>query len=81
MFDTNPLGHDSVHLRVDVSCHAGYSSSRCTDLGLQDGRCVNEEDFTFRFWINGKLPTPLARLRLTKEGDISGGLFVVEEPR
>ncbi len=65
MFDPNPLGHDSVHLCVDVSCHAGYSSSRRTDLSLQNGWCVNEDDFAFRFWINGKLPAPSARLRLT----------------
>jgi hypothetical protein len=65
MFDTNPLGHDSVHLRVDIPCHAGYGSSRRTDLSFQDGRRINEDDFAFRFWINGKLPAPSARLRLT----------------
>ena len=56
MFDTNPLGHDSVYLRVDISRHISYSSSRCADLSLQDGRRVNKDDFAFWFWINGKLP-------------------------
>ena len=56
MFDTNPLGHDTVYLRVDIFRHASYSSSHCTDLSLKDGRCVNKDDFVFWFWINGKLP-------------------------